>query len=143
VNAQTIVNAGFNRVVGFVGKRKKREWKNITNISIPLHVSELSTHKFRCALNRFKPEGEGWSLQGYALVEAFHEVRYCEFTGDDKHSFDEFDHKKRCEHIGYRNGSPSGLHCMKYQQDLVEDGEGWVRSRPSCEQPVQIKKVKL
>lgn len=71
------------------------------------------------------------------------DVRYCEFTGDDKHSFDEWGHKKRCGHIGYRNSSPSGLWCMKYEQNLTEDGEGWVRCHSSCEQPIQIKKVTL
>ncbi len=58
-------------------------------------------------------------------------MRFCEFTGDDKHHWDEPGHKKLCEHAGFE-------HCTLHKKPLGEH-EGWRVCCAECTQPVQTK----
>jgi hypothetical protein len=142
VSDQTIVNAVFSRIVHRQNGSQKTIWQTQKNVVINLPPDRLKSGEFRQILIAVARPSTDWALRRYYLAKSIPEVRYCEFTGDDNHAFDEFDFKKRCEHIGYTAQSQSGLCCMKHSQPIAEDGEGWVRCHASCKQPIQIKKVK-
>lgn len=61
-------------------------------------------------------------------------IRFCEFTGDDKHVWDEVGHKRACPHIGIMGN------CLRYHKPLGEH-EGWRVCVPECDIPVQVKEV--
>lgn len=60
--------------------------------------------------------------------------RFCEFTGDDEHTFDEPGFKKLCEHAGFRR-------CVLHNRPLRE-WRGWRVCCQECTTPIQIKEVK-
>jgi len=64
-------------------------------------------------------------------------VRFCEFTGDNIHEFDEVGYKNTCKNIGFRP-LPVELLCLKYNQDIKENEEGWRMCCSECENPIQI-----
>jgi len=65
-------------------------------------------------------------------------VRFCEFTGDGKHAFDEAGYKQRCEHIGLVPKTGQYV-CMIYKQPIGTDAEGWLTCCKQCTQPIQVK----
>ena len=67
-------------------------------------------------------------------------VRFCEFTGDDKHDFDEFGYKRRCEHIGFIPKTGQDICCL-YKQPIGTSAEGWTTCCAQCTQPVQVKEL--
>ena len=62
------------------------------------------------------------------------EIRFCEFTGDGKHFWDEVGFKKKCGSISITDK------CLKHHQPLGEF-EGWRVCCDACVDPVQIKCV--
>jgi len=64
-------------------------------------------------------------------------MKFCEFTGDELHDFDEVGYKKKCEHIGLiPNG---GMYmCMKYRLPIRQNNEGWLRCCSICEHPIHV-----
>lgn len=61
------------------------------------------------------------------------QIRFCEFTGDDKYQWDEIGHKALCQHAGFR-------YCQTYQKPLGTY-EGWRVCCSECTIPVQVKDV--
>ena len=59
-------------------------------------------------------------------------VRFCEFTGDESHSWDEVGWKKKCTHIGITD------RCLKHQQQLGEL-DGWRVCCEACTKPIQVR----
>lgn len=58
--------------------------------------------------------------------------RFCEFTGDDKHDFDEVGYKNKCLHIGIMDN------CLLHRKPLGEY-KGWRVCCAECTIPVQVK----
>ncbi len=58
-------------------------------------------------------------------------IRFCEFTGDNKHDWDEADYKKLCQYAGFE-------HCTLHKKWLGEF-EGWRVCCDECTIPVQVK----
>ena len=59
-------------------------------------------------------------------------IRFCEFTGDDTHFWDEVGAKKCCPYVGISDI------CLLHKQPL-ETFEGWRVCCEKCTTPVQIK----
>ena len=62
-------------------------------------------------------------------------TRFCEFTGDGEHYWDEVGFKKLCEHRGF-------THCQLHKEPVGESEDGWRTCCSSCTTPVQIKDEK-
>ena len=63
-------------------------------------------------------------------------VRFCEFTGDAEHPWDEAGHKRACPHISVMNN------CLKHgHKHLLVLEDGWRRCLPECQTPVQVKEL--
>lgn len=61
-------------------------------------------------------------------------VKYCEFTGDDHHDWDEVGFKRKCEHIGITDN------CLLYKKPLGER-DGWRVCCGECVNPIQVKEA--
>lgn len=62
------------------------------------------------------------------------EVKFCEFTGDTDHFWDEVGFKKICEYAGF-------AHCVLHGLPLGESKDGWRTCCSECNNPVQIKTI--
>lgn len=63
------------------------------------------------------------------------EVRFCEFTGDATHRWDEVGWKKKCKHLGITDT------CLLHQQPIGEL-DGWRVCCAACTKPIQTKEYK-
>lgn len=61
-------------------------------------------------------------------------LRFCEFTGDGVHDWDEVGYKARCQFMGFE-------HCTLHKKPLGEY-EGWRVCCAECTIPIQCKEVK-
>ena len=61
------------------------------------------------------------------------QVRFCEFTGDDAHEWDESGYKQLCPYAGF-------THCTLYHMPLFLH-EGWRACYEECRTPIQIKTI--
>jgi hypothetical protein len=57
--------------------------------------------------------------------------RFCEFTGDVQHKWDEVGYKKKCEYISINDS------CLLYKKPLGEF-DGWRICCKECTKPIQI-----
>jgi hypothetical protein len=64
-------------------------------------------------------------------------IKYCEETRWDSTI------STRCKYIGFTNTNPNQNICLKYQENIEEDAEGWRRCCKECEQPFFIEGGKL
>jgi hypothetical protein len=60
-------------------------------------------------------------------------LRFCEFIGDDQHTFDEPGYKKLCEHAGFER-------CQLHKKYLGEY-YGWRVCCEECQNPIHIKEI--
>ena len=63
-------------------------------------------------------------------------IRFCEFTGDGNHVWDEVDFKRKCRNIGIMHK------CLLHKKPLGEF-EGWRVCCEECTTPVQVKAVPI
>ena len=56
-------------------------------------------------------------------------VRYCEFTGDANHAWDEVGYKRTCEYAGF-------VKCLRHAQPLIIH-RGWRVCCVQCTTPIQ------
>ena len=61
-------------------------------------------------------------------------IRFCEFTGDGEHQWDEVGFKKSCGYLGFNR-------CTRYNVPLIMY-DGWRVCCAECNIPVQIKEIK-
>lgn len=62
-------------------------------------------------------------------------IKFCEFTGDNEHGWDEVGFKQKCPHIGIMDK------CLLHHKPLGEF-EGWRVCCEPCTQHVQVKEIK-
>jgi len=65
-------------------------------------------------------------------------MRFCEFTGDEAHDFDEVGFKKACEHIGVVGRTGENV-CLKHNKPIETCSAGWRLCCDECTEPVQVK----
>jgi hypothetical protein len=75
-----------------------------------------------------------------AYADDFKRVRFCEFTGDRDHDFDEVGYKKVCEHIGFVPAKADQSLCLKHNKSIQVSSEGWRVCCQECVTPVQAVK---
>ena len=59
-------------------------------------------------------------------------IKFCEFTGDGKHYWNEVGYKNKCQYIGIMDN------CLLHKKPLGEF-EGWRVCCDECTTPVQVK----
>ena len=62
-------------------------------------------------------------------------MRFCEFTGDGEHDFDEVGFKKKCPHIGFTPRTGESL-CLRHNKPIQESAGGWLLCCDECESPI-------
>lgn len=67
-------------------------------------------------------------------------IRFCEFTGDGKHDWDEDGFKKKCDYVGFIPKTGQDMCCLHKQP--LGGREGWRTCCESCTQPIQVKDCK-
>lgn len=69
MSEKTTVNAGFSKVIPGARGAGRHAWKNVKGIVIDMPASLGMTREFRAQVEKAKPDGGGWVLQGYAILE--------------------------------------------------------------------------
>ena len=67
-------------------------------------------------------------------------MRYCEFTGDGEHDFDEVGHKGACGYLGFIPASGQDM-CMKHEKPIKRSLQGWRMCCDECDSPMQVKET--